>query len=198
MDFYTPPVQRFWIRPTEVFVEQSLLARAVHQILAPDDVCDPLLMVLDGALKVEQRPHLVAITDHRVRGVLNPQGRPVAQSRVRQSHFRPHPDHCIALLHLSGVHRLPVGQALSGILTSAGAVLLVLAQIPERHRTTAAYIAESSGDHPLCMLKVDRHPITGADNDVGRVSCQPFVLVSDPVVGIRNRRLDLGVGVIEA
>ena len=35
-------------------------------------------------------------------------------------------------------------------------------------------------------------------HDVGRVSCQPFVLVSDPVVGTSNRWLDLGVGDIEA
>ena len=61
MNLDPAPVEGFWVLPSEVLVQQRLLAGAVHQVLAADDVGDALLMILYGTLEVEQRPYLVPI-----------------------------------------------------------------------------------------------------------------------------------------
>ena len=72
MDLYSAPVEGLRVFPSEVLVQQRLLAGTVHQIFSADDVSDALLMILYGALEVEQWPYLVPIPCQGVRCVLNP------------------------------------------------------------------------------------------------------------------------------
>ena len=72
MDLYSAPVEGLRVFPSEVLVQQRLLAGTVHQIFSADDVSDALLMILYGALEVEQWPYLVPIPYQGMRCVLNP------------------------------------------------------------------------------------------------------------------------------
>ena len=101
MDLDSAPVQRDRVGPAKMLVQQHLLPRAVHEVLATDDVGDALFMILDGGLEVEQWPDLVPGTDlwPRVRipiGVLDAQGRPIPKCRIRQVHRRSNSHHSFA------------------------------------------------------------------------------------------------------
>ena len=173
MDLDSAPVQRDRVGPAKMLVQQHLLPRAVHEVLATDDVGDALFMILDGGLEVEQWPDLVPGTDlwPRVRipiGVLDAQGRPIPKCRIRQVHRRSNSHHSFAGAEPPFDHLLPICVGVLDGAVPARACRFRFPVPPERVCRASAHVRSALLQQCLGMRMVDLHTVACEHDPVRR------------------------------
>ncbi len=201
--------QRLRVRPAHVLVQEALLARRVHEVLATDDVRDALQVILDGGLEVQKWPRMVARNLARFFARMDrvscndPESRPIPKARMRVGDVGLHPQNGVALLGGAVDHALEAGKIRGDVLPAVGARCLGFLERTEHLGAATADVGAAAGDEIPGRLLVDCNAVAGHDFAAGGAPDEPLEVVADHLVAvpaarlIPQGRLDLWVRIVE-